>query len=174
MNMEPIDTAVYTYISALAPGWTVFHTLDGVQRPSSPCISLRQSTVHTDGDSTREPVDQATGMQISIGGGTVTYEVVAYGDNAMGVLTGVTQMNNINTEVRYALHRSGMSMLSAGDVIDVSGLNDSEWEKRASTNLQFTFAYEQAPDFVGVIEEVELTGELYGGIQVIILPIFVN
>ena len=168
INQSEIQIGLFKYLSSMCPGWVVFDCLDNAMRPETPCISTRQIRLKRNGSSICGDVNGNTGNGKYYNHGVITVELVAYGDNSLGILD---SLNDRSETIEEALSSTtGLSVLNMSEISDISGLQDTLWEKRATCTIEFTIGIEYTTRQIGFIDNAEIEidfVEEYGNIKTV-------
>lgn len=154
INQNDIQIGLYKYISSMCPGWKVFKCIDNAARPNIPCISIRQTKLKRNGSSICGDVDETTGNGKYYNHGVLTIELVSYGENSIGILDSLNDRSELYENVLSS--STGLSILNMSEVSDISGLQDTLWEERATCTIEFTIGIEYTNRQIGIIENIEL------------------
>jgi hypothetical protein len=154
INQTDIQTGLYKYISSMCPGWRVFKTIDNAARPDTPCISIRQTKLKRNGSSICGDVNVNTGNGKYYNSGVLTIELVAYGENSIGILDSLNDRCEVFENTLSST--TGLSILNMSEVQDISGLNDTIWEERATCTIEFTIGIEYTTRQIGYIDNAEI------------------
>jgi len=86
--------------------------------------------------------------------------ILAAGENSLALCTLLKMAQYVPEVIEDLREDTGLSILNSTEPTNVSGFNDQYVEERWTIDLTFTFAYNMEDIDVGVIEHIELTGEL--------------
>jgi len=161
VDLPNFRKGVYTWIVRELEGTEVtpdrvFWVEPNAPRPPRPCVGLDLITgpVQTAHDQRRET---APGIWKVSGQRRVTISVIAYGEDADTIIGRLHSGVELET-VREVFRAYGMGLVRQEDVLDVSQLLDTKFEKRSQFDVTFHVVSERTED-VGYIETVEIENE---------------
>jgi len=157
LNYSAIKTAIYSWITSQASGWTVIRAEQTGPRPTSPYITYRlsnTSSVHDDWRSAPKPGTPI--IETIVGNREMIVEVRAFRDGAMAII------EKLRTSVeKQTVHDS---LLSNGIVFvnhmspnqNLTSLYDSEFTEVFGSDIRFRTSSVDT-DESNYIETVEIT-----------------
>ena len=157
IDFDALDIVLYDWLVTFG-GITTIWSNDNGPKPDLPYLTLRRQTLVSIGQGyTSAP--NASGIAKISGDRDLTVQIQAYGSNAFGRLDDLYNVRlDINSQ--ELLYTSNLALVNQLMISNLTGLNDTEFEERAVTDLLFRFASQRTGVDVGLIETVEVTGNL--------------
>jgi len=130
-------------------------------KPTPPYISFQLGTITPIGHECRSnPYENAGEMNVKISGNRdMIVNLQAYGNNAYGILENLYHYIHVEASINM-LATEGLALIDMVSLAQLTGLNDLEFEERASMDLLFRFATQLNDINVGFIDTVNVTGQL--------------
>ena len=161
IDFPTLRTDLYDWATAVAPmGVRVIWYRPNAPRPDLPYVTLSMLSFSQVGwDYIPRP--DTNGDAELTGDREFTLQMQAFGDNAFGILEDI-RTSLQKPSVLDTLRDDGIVFVNQNEITNVTALLDTEWEPRASMDIQFRVA-QTAEDDLGKIETVELQEILNDG-----------
>ncbi len=128
------------------------------ERPYGTIRVMNQAQVG--GDDVKKPVD-ALGIRESKGVRSGAMSLNIYGDGANEKMQLAMESMFKETSIRKLWDTYGVSVTTAGDIQNLTGLLETDFEERAQMDVNILYAREYDED-VGLIKHVNIEGEVDG------------
>jgi len=157
IDFDVIDELIYDWVSTFS-GITTIWADDNSPKPDLPYISLRKGTVTPIGHGYIS-VPTSSGISKISGDRDMIVNFQAYGNNAFGKLENLWHVR-LDPGSQELLYIGGLSLIELFALTNLTGLNDTLFEGRAQMDLLFRFVSQRTNIDVGLIETVEIEGNL--------------
>lgn len=163
INIRDIEALLVEWtetFTGLATGQVIIAEDNG-PKPDLPYIALRIQNINKIGTEVRSnPYDFGGSAAIKISGNReMVVNFQAYGTNSYGILEDL--WHRVHDELsRTLLANEGLALIEQLALTNLTGLNDTDFEERAQQDLMFRFATQLEDIDVGVIETVDVSGQL--------------
>lgn len=157
---EQVTIALCTWLASVTGGTVVREPYRGA-RPSKPYLGVTYQTAVRRGrpeafvTEDDDPDDADFGQAVTRSQEEAVFQLMAYGDTALGVLSSV-RIALADSEQRTAAHELGFAIGDVGTVTRMPELLDTDWEERAMLELRVAYTVEDTAR-IGVIESVDAT-----------------
>lgn len=157
IDFDAVDTTIYDWASTFA-GIEVVWMNDNGPKPDLPYLALRRSSLAAIGHGF-ESIPDGGGLAKISGDRDMTVNIQAYGSNAYGRLDELYNVR-LDPNSQELLALGDLALVNLLAITNLTGLNDTEFEERAQMDLLFRFASQRTGVDVGLIEIVEIEGNL--------------
>lgn len=157
INFNAIDTILYNWVVLYSGVSTIWQNSNG-PKPDLPFVTLRRQSLESVGHGYVSDPDDSGIAKIS-GDRDMTVNLQAYGDNAFGVLEDLWNVRLVDAS-QELLYAGGLALIDQLALTNITGLNDLEYEERATMDLMFRFVSQRTGVDVGLIEEANIEGDL--------------
>lgn len=157
IDFNVIDALIYDWVSTFS-GITVIWAEDNSPKPDLPFLSLRRATLANIGHGFASQADNS-GIQKISGDRDLIVNIQAFGSNAFGRLDELYNVR-LDSNSQELLAAGNLALINQIALTNLTGLNDSEYEERATTDLLFRFASQRTGVDVGYIDKIEVTGNI--------------
>jgi hypothetical protein len=177
-----IENAIHAWVttaSGLAGNQVIWTNQNGIRPGQSPpaeapFITLQLGSPQVEGQSflqTKTDLTRSAGQEIELQANALqrlTCSVQAFGSSTTGNNSAGALLSQVETKLRLpslrsALNAAGLSPFNVGPIKDITQLFATAYESRAVLNVLF-YVQEQASEFTGYIESVEIEEEDTGDI----------
>jgi len=153
INFNTIDTLIYTWTVTYS-GITVDWQNQNCPKSDLPYIALRRQSLKAIGHGfISDPDDSGIG-KIS-GDREIIVNFQAYGNNAFGMLEDLWNVRLLDSS-NELLRAGGLTLVDQLAILNITGLNDLEFEERASMDLSFGFVSQNDNVDLGLIETINI------------------
>jgi hypothetical protein len=138
-------------------GLRVIIANQGAHEPAKPYVSLHVFTSSAEiGGQDQQRVDE-DGNTITSGMRRLTASVNIFGANAIDTLTSIRDSLDRPDIIEY-FEKNGIAELDRGGILDLTALEETEYEERAQLDIAIAYTTESSAD-VGTIETFRIEGE---------------
>lgn len=157
IDFNIIDTLLFDWLVQFSSISVVWQESNG-PKPDLPYLTLRRQSVSSIAHEYMSNPDD-NGIAVISGNRELIINIQAYGSNAFGRLEDLISLHLV-TESQELLATEGLSLINQLGIQNITGLNDTLFEERASVDLLLRFASQRENVDVGLIETVEIEGNV--------------
>lgn len=154
IDFNVIDTLLYNWVYTYSGITTIWQNEDG-PKPNLPYITLRRQSVLSVGQDYVSDLNSSTELAKISGDRDLVINIQAYGSNAFGRLEDLYYLRHLPAS-QELLFAGNLSLIDRLAIENITGLNDLEYEERATMDLLFRFASQKTAISLGVIETVNI------------------
>lgn len=157
INFDAIESKIWEWADTYSPV-EVIRSDDNGPKPSTPYLAIRSQTLVGPGHEYISPPD-SSGFAVISGNRDLTVQVQAYGNNSMGLIENLWA-TRLMPDSQTLLQEESLSLIDKLSLLNITGLNDTLMEERASGDFLFRFGSQtdRTDTEVGLIETVEVDG----------------
>ena len=157
INFSDIKDLLYTWLYTYTNKITIWQD-QAAPRPNLPYLTLRIQSLSSVGHEYTSVPNNSGMIKIS-GIREMTVNVQAYGENSFSILEDLHSINAL-PESQELLLSKGLILVDVLNLTNITGLNEYCPEERATTDLLFRFGSQRVNANVGLIENVNIEGNL--------------
>jgi len=158
IDFNVIDILIYTWVNTFSGISVTWQNQKKAPKLDLPFMAIRrQSIISKDQGYISNPDNSGIGKISS--NRDMIINCQCYGSNAFGRLEDLYNVRLLDSSFDL-LRAGGLSLIDQIVITDLTGLNDLEYEERATTDLLFRFASQNDNVSLGLIETINIENNL--------------